>query len=188
MASAPLAVARVVNYCNPVYTRLAIAGPGQYMVRIARNGGLNTEICGIFIDKADAPRTQSDSQAMPCMWGVNYRPPEIPDSAMSNSKIAVAMTTWRAARHAFGPLGFAARWPVRLMALRAAAAQNAPAALLARWRWKLDIWTRKDRKVFDSNMNNAFRAMLKQWKGLKELMAKDHDLQLNSGKLGQGEL
>ena len=125
---------------------------------------------------------------MPCLWGVNYRPPEIPDSAVSNGKVAVAMTTWRAARHAFGPEGFAARWPVRLMALRAAAAQQAPAALLARWRWKLDIWTHKDRKVFDSNMNKAFWAMIKQWKGLKEVMQKDHDLQPNSGNLGQGEL
>jgi hypothetical protein len=98
------------------------------------------------------------------------------------------MSTWREAKHAFGRIGFSARWPAGLLAYRAAAANNAPAALLARWRWRLDIWTKQDRKVFDANMNKAFRAMLAQWKGLKAFMAKDHDLQPNSGELGKGEL
>jgi len=73
-----------------------------------------------------------------------------------------------------------------MLAYRAATANHAPAALLARWRWKLDIWTQQDRKIFDANMNRAFLAMLKQWKGLKQFMAKGHELQPNSGELGQG--
>ncbi|NNM88618.1 MAG: hypothetical protein HKL95_08875 [Phycisphaerae bacterium] len=187
MAATPLAATRVVNFWNPVYTRFAIAGPGQYMVRIVRGSSINTEICGIFIDKADAPRTQFDVQAMPCLWGVNYRAPEIPISYSPNANIAAAMSLWRAARCAFGSLGFTARWSARLLAYRDAVANKAPAALLARWRWKLDIWTQRDRKVFDTNMNKAFRAMLKQWKGLKQFMAKNHELQPNSGELGKGE-
>jgi hypothetical protein len=186
MAAAPLATDRAVNLWNPVYTRFALAGPGQYMVRIVRGSSLNTEISGIFIDKADAPRTEFDRVPMPCLWGVNYRAPEIPLDYKPNIKVAAAMSTWREAKHAFGRIGFTARWPARLLAYRAAAANNAPAALLARWRWRLDIWTKQDRKVFDANMNKAFRAMLKQWKGLKQFMAKNHDLKPNSGEMGNG--
>ncbi len=208
MASTPLAVARVVNYCNPVYTRFAVAGPGQYMVRIVRGSSLNTEISGIFIDKADMALRFNDQSRLPsglalneqrsatpgagknramlCLWGVNYRAPEMPINYTQSGKLVDAVSTWDLAKNAFGNLGLAARWPARLFAYRLAAANHAPKALLARWRWKLDIWTTQDRKVFDVNVNKAFRAMLQQWKGLKQFMAKDHDLQPNSGELGNG--
>ncbi|MGC9261085.1 MAG: hypothetical protein ACP5I8_13550 [Phycisphaerae bacterium] len=209
MAATPLAETRAVNIWNPVYTRFALAGPGQYMVRIVRGSSLNTEISGIFIDKADMALRFNDqsrlpsglalneqrsatpgagkNQAMLCLWGVNYRAPEMPISYTQSGKLVDAVSTWDLAKHAFGNLGLAARWPVRLLAYRAAAYHKAPAALLARWRWKLDIWAQPDREVFDTNMDKAFHAMLKQWKGLKQFMAKDHDLQPNSGKLGKGE-
>ncbi len=187
MAATPLAETRAVNIWNPVYTRFAIAGPGQYMVRIVRGSSLNTEISGIFIDKADAKPTPFDNQPMPCLWGVNYRAPEVPIAYTPNANALAAISVWRMAQRAFGNIGFAARWPARILAYRAAAANKAPAKLLARWRWRLDIWKREDRKVFDATMNKAFHAMLKQWKGLKQFMAKDHDLQPNSGELGNGK-
>ncbi|MGC8625713.1 MAG: hypothetical protein ACP5VQ_10690, partial [Phycisphaerae bacterium] len=211
MAATPLAETRTVNIWNPVYTRFALAGPGQYMVRIVRGSSLNTEISGIFIDKADMALRANDQSRlpsglalngqrtltagtagrnppMPCLWGVNYRPPEIPTAYQPDGNVVTAMSIWHLAKHAFGRIGFSARWPARLLAYRAAVANHAPQALLARWRWRLDIWTTQDRKVFDANMNKAFRAMLQQWKGLKQFMAKDHDLQPNSGELGKGEL
>ena len=188
MAATPLAQTRAVNIWNPVYTRFAIAGPGQYMVRIVRGSSLNTEISGIFIDKADAKPTPSDRQAMPCLWGVNYRAPQMPINYTQSSKLVDAVSTWHLAKDAFGNLGLAARWPERLFAYRLAAANHAPKALLARWRWQLDIWNEPDRQRFDANMNKAFHAMLAQWKGLKQFMAKNHDLQPNSGELGKGEL
>lgn len=207
MAATPLAETRAVNIWNPVYTRFAIAGPGQYMVRIVRGSSLNTEISGIFIDKADAPRCFNDQRnatlneqrstaseaagrnpPMPCLWGVSYRAPEMPMDYTRSGKLVDAVSTWHLAKDAFGPLGFTARWPARLFAYRLAAANHAPKALLARWRWRLDIWKKRDRKVFDTNMNLAFWAMIKQWKGLKQFMAKNHDLQPNSGELGKGEL
>ena len=209
LAATPLAATRAVNIWNPVYTRFALAGPGQYMVRIVRGSSLNTEISGIFIDKADMALRFNDqsrlpsglalneqrsatpgagkNRAMPCLWGVNYRAPAMPMNYTRSGKLVDAVSTWNLAKHAFGNIGFAARLPARLFAYRLAAANHAPKALLARWRWKLDIWTSEDRKVFDANMNKAFHAMLKQWKGLKQFMAKDHDLQPNSGELGNGE-
>ncbi len=206
MAATPLAETRAVNIWNPVYTRFALAGPGQYMVRIVRGSSLNTEISGIFIDKTDLtlrangqrgaarneqgpvpPAAAGGNQPMPCLWGVNYCAPAIPPGYTPSGRIAAAVSLWRAARNAFGNRGFTARWPARILAYRSAIANKAPAALLARWRWKLDIWTHHDRETFDSNMNNAFAAMLWQWKGLKQFMAKDHDLQPNSGELGNGK-
>ncbi|MGC8541751.1 MAG: hypothetical protein ACP5QA_14140, partial [Phycisphaerae bacterium] len=186
MAATPLAETRAVNIWNPVYTRFAIAGPGQYMVRIVRGSSLNTEISGIFIDKADAKRTPFDRQAMPCLWGVDYRAPEIPMAYQPDGNVVTAMSIWHLAKHAFGNRGLAARWPARLLAYRVAAANHAPKALLARWRWRLDIWNKRDRQRFDTHMNNAFHAMLAQWKGLKRFMAKNHYLMPNSGELGNG--
>ncbi len=208
MAATPLAATRVVNFWNPVYTRFALAGPGQYMVRIVRGSSLNTEISGIFIDKADmalrfndqrnaalneqrtttpgVPGTDGNNQPMPCLWGVNYRAPEIPADYMPNAKVAAVVSVWQLAEHAFGDRGFAARWPARLLAYCDAVANKAPAALLTRWRWKLDIWTHQDRKVFDTHMNQAFWAMLKGWKRLKAALEKNHDFQANSGELGHG--
>jgi hypothetical protein len=188
MAATPSTETRAVNIWNPVYTRFALAGPGQYMVRIVRGSSLNTEISGIFIDKSDAPRTGFDRAPMPCLWGVNYRAPEVPLAYQPDRNVVTAMSIWHLAKHAFGNRGLAARWPARMLAYRAAVANKAPAALLARWRWRLDIWAQQDREVFDTNMNKAFHAMLRQWKGLKAFMAKDHDLQPNSGEMGTGGL
>ena len=186
MAATPLAEARAVNIWNPVYTRFAIAGPGQYMVRIVRGASLNAEISGIFVDKIAAKPTLFDHQPMPCLWGVNYRAPEAALNFARSSKLTDAVSTWHLANDAYGRLGFTARWPARLFAYRLAAASHAPKPLLARWRWCLDMWNTRDRTEFNAHMNKAFRAMLKRWKGLKEFMAKNHELQPNSGELGNG--
>ncbi|NNM85540.1 MAG: hypothetical protein HKL96_07275 [Phycisphaerales bacterium] len=188
MQATPLAVDRAVNFWAPLYTRFALAGPGEYMVRLVRGSSLNTEICGIFLDKADALRTQFDDGAMECLWGVNYRAPRAPiDLAAKLSPVVKsAMSVWHQAKHAFGVHGVSARWPARLLAYRAAADNKPPGALMARWRWRMDIWTAQDRKVFDANMNKAFWSMLRQWKGLKQFMATNQLLQPNSGELGNG--
>ncbi len=177
MRATPLAQARAVNIWEPVYTRFAIAGPGQYMVRIVRGSSINTEICGVFIDRADAPRTAFDDKAMTGFGGVDYCPPPMP----SGSPVAPAiLSLWRAAKHSFINL----RQYARFMAYRYAMTHHAPAALLTRWRWRLDLWTPADRQLFDKMMNQGFWAMLKGWKGLKQFMIKTHSFQENSGKLG----
>jgi hypothetical protein len=205
MAATPLAETRVVNFWNPVYTRFAIAGPGQYMVRIVRGSSINTEICGIFLDQADralrpndqrnaalneqrstTPGTAGSHAPLHCMWGVQYRLPKMPIDLTENTALLAAESIFHLARHAFGNSGFNARWNARLLAYRAAAANKAPPELLARWRWRLDIWTQRDRQQFDTKMNQAFRARLAQWKGLKQFMAKNHDLKPNSGEMGNG--
>ncbi len=187
MAAPPLAAARAVNIWNPVYTRFAIAGPGQYMVRIVRGSSVNAELCGIFIDRADVPRTIFDNKAMTCLWGVNYCAPNVPNTPGGVIPRGHFITSaWQHAKHAFGRSGLAARATARLLAYRDAVAHHASPALLARWRWRLDIWKPQDRSEFNHMMNKAFWAMLKQWKGLKAFMTKDHELQSNSGELGHG--
>ena len=184
MASAPLAAARVVDFWNPVYARFAIAGPGQYMVRIARGSSINAEICGIFIDRADATRDAAEEQAMYWFGGVDYCPPLTPRVYLQRQPTFFRL--WQAAQYAFGPAGFRRRHEALFLAYRAAVARHALPALQARWRWRLDRWTRDDRQTFDHMMNKGFWAELKGWKGLKEFMIKGHSWQSNSGRLGNG--
>jgi len=42
-----------------------------------------------------------------------------------------------------------------MLAYRAALAADAPAALLAHWRWRLPYWTAEDRKEFEQTMARA---------------------------------
>ena len=189
MRAAPLAQARAVDDWGPVYTRFVIAGPGQYMVRVVRGSSVNTEICGIFIDRAAAPRTPFDSKAMTGFGGVDYCAPPISTgpSGSSGSPVTPAIVSlWHVAKRSFGTSGVNIRQYARFMVYRYAVAHHAPSALLARWRWQLDIWTPADRLLFDKMMNKGFWAMLKGWKGLKEALEKNHDFQSNSGELGHG--
>ena len=189
MRAAPLAQARAVDDWGPVYTRFVIAGPGQYMVRIVRGSSVNTEICGIFIDRAAAPRTPFDSKAMTGFGGVDYCPPPIstgPSGSSGSPVIPAIVSLWHVAKRSFGTSGVNIRQYARFMVYRYAVAHHAPSALLARWRWRLDIWTPADRLLFDKMMNKGFWAMLKGWKGLKEALEKNHDFQSNSGELGHG--
>ena len=171
---------------EPVYTRFAIAGPGQYMVRIVRGSSLNTEICGVFIDRASAPRTPFDDKSMTGFGGVDYCPPPMPSEPSGRPVAPAILSLWHVAKHSFGKAGINFRQYTRFMAYRYAVAHHAPAALLARWRWRLDIWTTNDRAIFDHKMNKGFWAMLKGWKGLKASLEKNHDFQANSGELGHG--
>ncbi len=119
MAAPPLAVARAVNVWNPVYTHFAIAGPGQYLVRIVRGSSVNAELCGIFIDRADVPRTIFDNKAMTCLWGVDYCAPKIPKTpGGAIPRDHFITSTWQHTKHAFGRSGFAARATARLLAYR----------------------------------------------------------------------
>ncbi len=185
MRTSPLAQGRVVNFWGGVYLRFLLAGPGQYMIRLDRNASLDTILQAVFIDpemvKSRWP-SGFTNKPMADMGGVRYFPPKL--SVDPANDLQPAMAVWQATRQAFGVGGGAHRWLARLLCYRYAVAHHAPAKLLANWRWHLDIWTLPDRKVFDHKMNQAFRARLKGWKGLRAFMQKDGDLQANSGEIG----
>ncbi|HTV47291.1 MAG TPA: two-component regulator propeller domain-containing protein [Phycisphaerae bacterium] len=184
MRTAPLAQQRVANFWNPVYIRFAVAGPGEYMVHIDRNYSLNTELAGVFVDNADAPRTQFDDQAMVGFGGINYQPPEVPQQYLQQNP--AFFSAWSAAQNAFGPAGFGLRDQAQVLAYRYASDHQVQTALQERWRWELDVWTSQDRQEFDDTMNKGFLAFLDSWPGLKQWMQKNHLWMLNSGELGHG--
>lgn len=201
MASRPLAGTRVANFWNGVYSRFLLAGPGQYMIRLERNSSLNTEISGIFIDPADTPPPAEkiimigDTRALlppprsafavaPQFGGLVYDAPKYRWGGAGNAN-GIAVRLWQAAIHAYGPAAWGNRRMAQLLDYRYAATHGAPAALLANWRWKLDLWTSQDREVFDRAMNNGFKAFLHDNPSVATWLVQHHCLQPNSGKLGQ---
>jgi hypothetical protein len=186
MASAPMAVERAADVWNPVYLRFALAGPGRYMVRLVRGSSLNTEICGVFIDRLDVSKKFADDfyPHQDIDFGsVCYQAPPLPAKLGRGAQAVLA--AWRAARHSFGSRGTDFRTPTELECYRYAAASGLPAPLLARMRWRLDIWIRHDRLVFDSEMDKAFWSWINYSKQLRAIMAKYGQLQPNSGELGK---
>ncbi len=182
MRTRPLAQGRVVNFWGGVYLRFLLAGPGQYMIRLDRNASLDTILQAVLVDSADAPPTPFAGRPMVYMGGVQYRPPAMPTG--SGGELQPAISVWHAAQHAFGTRGGARRRLARILCYRYAFTHHAPPELLSNWRWHLDIWAPQDRRVFDRTMNQAFRSLLKGWKGLKSVMQQDGDLQSNSGEMG----
>ncbi len=182
MRTRPLAQGRVADFWGGMYLRFVVAGPGQYMIRLDRNASLDTILQAVFIDPEIVKPDLFTNRPMTDMAGVQYRPPAI--SADPTGDLATAISVWQAAKRAFGPGGGTHRRLARLLCYRYAVANHASAKLLANWRWHLDIWKPEDRKVFDHTMNQAFRARLKGWKGLRAFMEKDGDLQANSGEMG----
>jgi hypothetical protein len=186
MASPPMAVERAADVWNPVYIRFALAGPGQYMIRIVRGSSLNTEICGVFTDRLDVSKKFADDLETGPEIGfgsVCYQAPPLP--AKLGRRVSAVLAAWRAARHSFGSRGTDFRTPAELECYRYAVAAKLPSPLLARMRWQLDIWTPHDRTVFDSEMNKAFWSWVKHPKQLREVMTKAGQLKLNSGELGK---
>jgi Two component regulator propeller len=184
MRTLPLTQQRVVNFWNPVYVRFAVSGPGEYMVHIDRNYSLNTELAGVFVDNADAPRTPFDDQAMVSFGGVNYQPPKVPQQYIQQNP--AFFSAWSDAQNAFGPAGIGLRDQAQVLAYRYAFDHRALATLQENWRWELDVWTAQDRQEFDNTMNKSFLAFLGGWLGLKQWMQQNHQLMPNSGELGHG--
>ncbi len=52
-------------------------------------------------------------------------------------------------------------WQARVMAYRAAAANNAPVKLLENWRWQMPLWTLSDRAQWDSDMKSNYDYFIK---------------------------
>ncbi|MGC8553656.1 MAG: hypothetical protein ACP5O7_12455, partial [Phycisphaerae bacterium] len=154
--SRPLAQARVVHFWGPAYERFVLSGPGDYLVLIHRNHSFNTILSGLFLDRLS---DRQPNAGRPCAWlaGVAYQPPRRPPSADTRVPLAAAERLWQIARGALSR-PWAAQ-PAEVAAYRCACASASPGALLARWRWRMDLWEAADRRRFNFAMAAAFAAL-----------------------------
>ncbi len=160
-AAPVLARARVRQFWGGVYECFLLRGPGDYALRVSRNGSFNTILSGVFVDKVAGKATVEDGEALAYMSGVHYDPPA-PGPLPRGARAASAASLWSALDGSWGAAGGeAVQGPYRLLAYRALAASGGPAQTLSAWRWSLRLWTPDDRTGFDAAMAHARSARVK---------------------------
>jgi hypothetical protein len=160
--AAPVLVrARVRDFWGGVYECFLLHSPGDYAIKIAKNGSLNTILSGVFIDKVRGKPTVEDGEALAYMNGVHYAPPPANPVPLSG-RASEAEALWATLNTAYGAsAGAEMQVPDRLLAYRALAASHGPASVLANWRWSLRLWTAADLGEFDAAMAHARSAGVK---------------------------
>lgn len=154
----PLARARVRDFWDGVYQQFLVCGPGKFWIRIGRNHSHATTLQAILIDKLsdDAPGTTTQ----PYMGFMHLPPdpPAVPPAGNDAPALTAARALWQQLDASYAKAGSAAlQWPLRLLAYRAAVAANAPASLLANWRWHLPLWTPQEHQEFETTMATLYR-------------------------------
>jgi hypothetical protein len=156
----PLATCRVKDFWGGVYKQFIVRGTGDYKMRIARNGSLNTMVSGVFIDRIFGTSTKFDSMPLAWLGGVPYNPPqitEIPHSGLAFD----AMRLWLTADESLSKQGIESRLtPARISAYRAAMGANSPPSLLENWQWNQRLWTVSARRQFDDTMDRGWEAAI----------------------------
>jgi hypothetical protein len=145
----PLAQQRVKQFWGGLYTTFLLKGPGTYQARLARNGSLNMAVAGMFLDhiagkNSDAGYTNLDGLPLS-----SYRPPDCKLSSGILASVAYRLWELLNQQRSYSAADVSMQWPDRVMAYRFAQAHGFPPALLARWRWKLNVWMPQDRQAFD---------------------------------------
>jgi len=156
-AAPTLAHARVHDFWDGVYKSFLLSSPGDYAIKISRNGSFNTILSGVFIDKVVGAQTVEDTEALAYMNGVHYDPPvtgEVPKTPVASAAAAL----WKSL-DSYGDVQ--TQEADRLLAYRALASSGTAASLLADWRWSLGLWTPEDRAGFDAAMAHARAAGVK---------------------------
>ena len=159
--SAPLARARVTDFHGGVYKEFVVAGPARYVVRVGRNHSFGTKLQGVFIDRlaGDPPASRKPLPGFDTV-GLQPRPILKDKSAVEgDATLSTASGLWDTLADSFDRKGVTGlQFPLRIAAYRAAAAGDAPDALLATWRWQMGIWTKEDRDAYEKAMAAAFKA------------------------------
>ena len=148
-AAPTLAHARVRDFWGGVYKQFVLSSPGDYAIKVLKNGSFNTILSGVFIDKLAGPQTVEDGEALAYMNGVHYDPP-VPAALPKTAEATAALSLWKALDAV--PGNAEAQRTDRLLAYRVLTAAKADPALLASWRWSLGQWTPDDRAGFDKAM------------------------------------
>ncbi len=160
----PAARTRIRDFHGGVYKQFVVAGPGQFRIKIARNGSFCTLCSAVMIDRLTGPPLPYWRTVMLWGGGLTYvPPPPEPEHDAEPSAPALAARTitarelWSAAEAAWKRHGGAiAQRENRLAAYRAAAADPASGALLANWRWAVPLWTQAERAEFRDVMALAW--------------------------------
>jgi len=183
-----LAQTRVRDFWGGVYKSFAARGPAKYWIKIDRNHSFNVILQSVLLQRLDSSWT--DDPSMAWMGNVKDNPPDpdappAPDpflldkiltargnksstrtpqtsSASTDAQtVEAARNLWKALDASYAKSGNEAwQWRYRAAAYRAAAKANAPAVLLANWRWKMAIWTPDDRKKWQMTMARAHWSLL----------------------------
>jgi hypothetical protein len=136
----------VPRYWYGVYKQFLIRGQGTYWIKVVRNYSPCCKINGVFVDRMDAPPMAVTDVGTP--WPT---PPAVPDLTIANAVLISARRLWSSLDGAVGRAGYAAvNAGYRTLAYQAAAANSAPSALLANWRWTLQSWNKDDRDHFNA--------------------------------------
>ena len=168
-AAPVLARARVRDFWGGVYEQFAVRGPGQYLIRIAKNGSMNTLCSGVFLDRLTGPAYFMDGRPMAYMGTVHYDPPAADVSEEEGSQSGATAATAKAACALWSALDDYAKpgdavyqWPARLMAYRAMRNAVVADSLLASWRWQMRLWTETDRQQFRQTTAQSWQSYQSQ--------------------------
>ncbi len=163
-----LAKCRVRNFKGGgVYERFIVRGPGVYAFHLSRNYSFNTIVSGVFADKLVGKLEIDETGALPCMGGVD----------VGGRQAALGLEQWISAGGTLTPADVQSRqalervnalwsnqlalpWqlPLRVWLCRAAAAEGASAAVCAKIRAELPLWTAEDRMLYAGQIAMAIKA------------------------------
>ena len=155
---------RVTDFWGGVYKQFALRGPATFHFKVRRNHSNGTTMAGVMLDALPDPKSEATATPalLPWMNGVAYGAPAIETTGAAGATgdaqwLAAARDLWSSLDEAVWKKG-GQRFdrPLRLQALRAAVAANAPPSLVANWRWNLQLWDESDRATWNQTMKDAF--------------------------------
>jgi hypothetical protein len=154
-----LARTRVTDFWGGVYKQFLVCGPADYVVRIGRNRSNVTKLQGVFVDRV-APEPVDPPARLPGFDDAPYDPPDTPTDFNPTPLADAAVNLWGQLDDALSLRGaIPLQMPLHIWCYRAAAAGQAPAAVLERFRWEISLWTPEDRKKYDDAMKAAHAAV-----------------------------
>ncbi len=187
MKTPPLAQARVRDFWGGVHAQFLVQGPATYWLKVGRNYSFNSIVSSVMLDEI-GPDSNWSNDVQGVTFGGRYNPPDpdaiepidphlldkilagtyqapIEPTDADKIKIAVvaeARALWDTTDASLNQQGGVnMNWQARVMAYRAAAANNAPAKLLENWRWKMPLWTTTDRLQWKSDMTSNYNYFIK---------------------------
>ncbi len=153
----PLAQGRVMQFWGGMYISFVLKGPGAYQVRLNRNYGFSLTVAGMFLDRLCGPTGLAGYTNLDGLPIKNYRPASFVPTAGIAATPAWRLWQLLNQQRSYSRADLAWQWPGRLLAFRYAQAHHFPRNLLARWRWRLGLWTPADRRAFNRAVGRLAR-------------------------------
>ena len=171
------------DFRGGVYQQFLVRGPATYWLHIGRNHSYDTIVSAILLDEV-GPGPKWSDDVLGVTFGGRYNPPDpdapeevdphlldkildgtfaAPRAPTEADKARAALVQgaralWNASDAALAQQGGTNdNWQARVMAYRAAAANDAPAKLLENWRWKMPLWTGADRAQWRADMESNYQ-------------------------------